>query len=177
MHHIFIRLLAFWRALKAELRLQAELCKRYPFGNDTIEEINSNAAWYRNCHSYTAYLNGFKQHIDNDQYSAFDMPHAPYHKYTGAYGTFGECITNICCEHGTAYVKARNPSEAKDFIYESEQHRLPSGRKDHFYDDWLLTELLREVIEYRTDDNWNQPTRYEKVFESPALAWRNFVLN
>lgn len=31
MHHIFIRLLAFWRALKAELRLQASSSYFQPF--------------------------------------------------------------------------------------------------------------------------------------------------
>lgn len=133
---------ALVNAIKAEVELQNELAKKYPFGftRDDVLLPEAVHAW-RKTHSFSNYMN----HTPEVMHRVSDMvvPKATPKMYDGSYGCFGSCDGNIVCQHSTERVSARNPEEALDKIYESEQSRniLPNGKKDKYYDEWLLTSL------------------------------------
>ena len=128
---------ALVNTIKAEVELQNELAKKYPFGftRDDCMIPEAVHAW-RKTHSFANYMN----HSYEVMHRVSDMvvPKATYKQYTGAYGCFGSCDGNIVCQHSTDNVFARNPEEAMNLIYFSEK------RNDKFYDEWLLTDL-REI--------------------------------
>lgn len=128
---------AFINTIKAEVELQNELAKKYPFGftRDDCMIPEAVHAW-RKCHSFDNYM----KHAPEVMHRMSDMvvPRATFKTYTGAYGCFGSYIGNIVCQHSTDYVSARNPEEAMDLIYQSEK------RNDKFYDEWILTDLLEK---------------------------------
>lgn len=128
---------AIVNVIKAEVELQNELAKKYPFGftRDDVLLPEAVHAW-RKTHSFSNYMN----HSSEVMHRVSDMvvPKATYKQYTGAYGCFGSYIGNIVCQYSTDYVSARNPEEAMDLIYFSEK------KNNKFYDEWLLTDL-REI--------------------------------
>lgn len=135
-------LVAFAKSVRAEMRLQDELAKRYPFGMDDPEEICRTAAFYRQTHQPKSY----RKVPQLDSYSFADMPKEGVKLYYAAYGCFGtdfkDKITsvNIVCEHGCDNVVAHNASEAKDMFLKAEKART-MGTDTTYYDDWLLTDF------------------------------------
>lgn len=129
---------AFINTVKAEIELQAELSKKYPFGytRDDFMILEAVHAW-RKTHSFSNYM----KHSSATMHRVSDLvvPKATMKTYTGAYGCFGSYISNIVCQHGTDYVSARNPEEAMDLLLLSEMKR---GK---YYDEWLLTDLCEKT--------------------------------
>lgn len=133
-------LIAYAKCVRAEVRLQNELAKHWPFGMDDPEQICLAAALYRRMHSVAAY----RKVLDLDRHSFADLPCEPAREWYGTYGCFAPSpdgkveSASIVCEHGCDYVIAQNPSEAKDLLLKAEKAQS-MGTDSNYYDDWLLT--------------------------------------
>lgn len=134
---------AFAKAVQAEMQLQDELAKKYPFGySKTCPEdafmISEACHQWRRTKSFKNYLKYSPSKVDNIAHCLVSQ--ACPKRYCGAYGVFGSYVGHVVCQHGVDYVYAQNPDEAMDKIYENESKKTLGSDKT-YYNDWLLTEL------------------------------------
>lgn len=142
---------AFINTLKAEMQLQDELSRRYPFGctKSSPEDralIAEKASAWRKLHSFSNYMKLSPRQIDG--VAKVLVSNVPLKEYSGAYGCFAadpktgkQESNNIVCECGVGHVFAHNPEEAMDLIYANASKKT-LGSDTSYYNDWILTELV-----------------------------------
>ena len=142
---------AFINTVKAEMQLQDELSRRYPFGcpKSSPEDralIAEKASAWRKFHSFSNYMKLSSKQIDD--VTEVLVYNAPLKEYSGAYGCFAsdpktgkQESSNIVCECGVDHVFAHNPEEAMDLMHANASKRT-LGSDTSYYNDWILTELV-----------------------------------